>query len=269
MDTKNLKKKRKIDQLIESQKGSLDKFVTSKKNNVTKNLDENFENKQVDNEIEENKIKNIEIENIEIKDNEIEDNEIKNIEVENIEIKDNKIEDNEIENIEKENSEIKDNEIEDNQNLNETSDYGHINIYDPSQWKNIDTKLRDLLVENGPIRYNNLDFPKDEHSRHFSTTHYIRKLTNGETLDRRWLVYSKDLDKIFCFCCKLFNMNYSTSKLANEGTKDWRNIGVKLKNHEITNEHITNMNIWIELETRLQLNKTIDQSIQEQINREK
>ena len=29
------------------------------------------------------------------------------------------------------------------------------------------------------------------------------------------------------------------------------------------------MNIWIELETRLQLNKTIDQSIQEQINREK
>ena len=64
-------------------------------------------------------------------------------------------------------------------------------------------------------------------------------------------------------------MNYSTSKLANEGTKDWRNIGVKLKNHEITNEHITNMNIWIELETRLQLNKTIDQSIQEQINREK
>ena len=64
-------------------------------------------------------------------------------------------------------------------------------------------------------------------------------------------------------------MNYSTSKLANEGTKDWRNIGVKLKNHEITNEHITNMNIWIKLETILQLNKTIDQSIQEQINREK
>jgi hypothetical protein len=54
------------------------------------------------------------------------------------------------------------------------------NIYDLGQWKNIDAKLRDLLVENGSIRYNNINFPKDENFRHFSNTSYIRKLSNEQ-----------------------------------------------------------------------------------------
>ena len=32
----------------------------------------------------------------------------------------------------------------------------HSNIYDPGNWKNIDTKLRDLLVERGPTRDNEI-----------------------------------------------------------------------------------------------------------------
>jgi len=111
--------------------------------------------------------------------------------------------------------------------------------------------LRDLLVEKGHIKVIDMDFPKDKYSRHFSSSNYIQKLPNGEKNERKWLIYSRDLNRVFCFCCKLFNVVSCTSKLANEGSKDWRNLSAKLKSHEITNEHITNMNAWIDLEMRL------------------
>ena len=46
LDLKNLKKEKKKEKLIESQKGSIDKFVISNKQNTTQNLDENVTNEQ-------------------------------------------------------------------------------------------------------------------------------------------------------------------------------------------------------------------------------
>ena len=47
LDTKNLKKERKKkEKLIESEKGSMDKFIISNKQNITQNLDENITNEQ-------------------------------------------------------------------------------------------------------------------------------------------------------------------------------------------------------------------------------
>jgi hypothetical protein len=126
------------------------------------------------------------------------------------------------------------NNLEENENITNLPNNIHINIYDPSQWKNIDTKLRDLLVEKDPIRDNDLNFPKDENSRHFTMAYYIQKLPNGEKCDRKWLMYSKDLDKVYCFCCILFNSKGSTSQLANEGTNECKNLSFKLKTHETT-----------------------------------
>jgi hypothetical protein len=150
----------------------------------------------------------------------------------------------------------------------EQIDFNDIN-YDPGTWKNIDQQMRDLLVEKGPIRKYDINFPKDNLGRHFSFTHYTRHSINEDKHDRKWLVYSKSLDKVFCFCCKLFKKDRMGTQLANDGINDWRNLSSKLKSHETSSEHCMNVGAWVELETRLQKNITIDKDVQNQINREK
>ncbi|KAG5549958.1 hypothetical protein RHGRI_015049 [Rhododendron griersonianum] len=158
-----------------------------------------------------------------------------------------------------------------NENRNDLNEEGALlDIYDPSNWNEVDQNFRDLMVERGPLkRGEHVDYPRDGANRHFASTHYTRLLPNGEKQDRRWLVYSKVVDKIFCFCCKLFKEERNISQLATEGFKDWRNVGKRIKSHETSNDHIICMSKWIELEKRLDKNKTIDNSVQEQITKEK
>ena len=128
--------------------------------------------------------------------------------------------------------------------------------------------MRDLLVEKGPIKENIVIFPKDKCSRGFSTYYYDQKLRNGEFVDRKWLVYSKELNKVFCFCCKVIKTARSKSNLASVGVDDWVHLGEKLKQHEDSLEHLTNLKAWAELQVRLKTNQTIDKELQEQIKKD-
>ncbi|XP_058742134.1 uncharacterized protein LOC131614583 [Vicia villosa] len=251
-----LKKKKRVEALIESQKRALDKFVKTNKKSKIENTGDCSLNEQVNN------VNHDENENRE----EVVDEQVNNIYAN--ENREGIAGENETRvQVNMQDNSDSDTHNEDREEVLEKS--SHKNIYDPSQWTTIDTNLRDLLVKNGPIKITDIDFPKDVYARHFSSSLYIQQLSNGEKRERRWLVYSQNLDKVFCFCCKLFNALPSTSKLAHEGSNDWRNISAKLKSHETSNDHIVNMSLCIDLEMRLLKHKTIDKNIQERINRER
>lgn len=114
----------------------------------------------------------------------------------------------------------------------------------------------------------NEKYPRNNDGRHFSVTHFERVMPNGETFKRKWLVYSKSADKVYCFCCRLFNTN-PHSNLGKEGFDDWRHLSTRLKTHETSSDHRRAMNSWIEASIRLKNFTGIDKHLQKQIEDEK
>ncbi|CAH9137917.1 unnamed protein product, partial [Cuscuta epithymum] len=241
------KKRKQVDELINSQKGALDRFVKigrSSNESTGQLAGHNFETVNEPNESDEG---NKGIENTQNISNHNPNEDI-----------------SDVQNSSDQNQNIG-NIIEDEQPI------PFLDIYDPANWDNIDNKVRDLLVEKGPIRELNLEFPCDKTSRRFAYSYYTRKLSNGEKSDRKWLIYSKKLDKVYCFCFKLFRVksNQSKNALAIDGYNDWKHLGVRLKDHENSLDHMTNMKSWSELRVRLSTNQTIDKDLQQQILKEK
>ena len=128
----------------------------------------------------------------------------------------------------------------------------------------------DILLQKGPKRDLSIKYgPRDRFGRRFSASSYNRILPNRETCDREWLVYSKDLDKVFCFCCKLIKKGLVRGQLANEGFNDWTHLGHRLKEHETSREHVTNMTAWYDLRLIFQNNQTIDNVAQRELQKER
>ncbi|XP_024196409.1 uncharacterized protein LOC112199664 [Rosa chinensis] len=153
-----------------------------------------------------------------------------------------------------------------NDNVNDAS----VNIFDPRNWDSLDKKLIDLLVEKGPLRDLSIENgPPDKFNRRFSSKFYTRFLGNGEKYDKEWLVYSRELDKVFCFCCKLFKRGPMRGQLPNDGYNDWDHLSKRLKEHEMSTDHLINANTWTDLRLRLQRHETIDKAFQDQIRKEK
>ena len=115
-------------------------------------------------------------------------------------------------------------------------------IFDPRYWDSLNPKQIDILAQKGPRRDLSIQKgPKDRYFRRFSALFYTRILSNGEHCDRDWLLYSKELDKVFCFGCKLFTKGHRKGQLATEGYNDWIHLGSRLKEHETSADHVLNM----------------------------
>ena len=124
-----------------------------------------------------------------------------------------------------------------------------------------------FLINKGlPSPLFNYEFPKSNYGRRFVLKNYKRKLDNGEILYRDWLVYSPTIDCVYCFCCKLFNVNISF--LGKNGFNNWKYIGDVLKYHETSKSHMETKKSWSELKRRINSSETIDAQCQTFINYE-
>ncbi|KAL7594851.1 hypothetical protein Lser_V15G31189 [Lactuca serriola] len=145
-----------------------------------------------------------------------------------------------------------------------------VDIYDPRRWEKLNLDEIKILVEKGPKRDSSIMYgPYDKFGRRFSAALYTRTLSNLEKCDREWLVYSKELDRVFCFCCKVFRKEISKGKLDGEGYADWHHVTTRVKEHEISLDHLTNRNKWFDMRKRLNLNETIDKVQHEQFKKER
>ncbi|GKD40221.1 zinc finger MYM-type protein 1-like protein [Tanacetum coccineum] len=108
----------------------------------------------------------------------------------------------------------------------------NVDIFDPSNWDSLNSDMIKRLVEQRVRKEINLlrRVLKIKVLYGFAA-YYTRVLPNNEKSDREWLVYSKELDKLFCFCCKLLKKGTTKGQLDNEGFLDWKNLGSRLKEH--------------------------------------
>lgn len=141
---------------------------------------------------------------------------------------------------------------------------------DISNWpQRLTDAQRIFLVEMGPARITDCQLPTNEFGRHFSAYYNSRKLANGETVDRRWLVYSKLCDKVFCFCCRIFSMAKASNNFASVGCCNRQNLSKLLHEHEVGATNISALCERLEFERRLKQEQTINKSTQKQFDAEK
>ena len=95
--------------------------------------------------------------------------------------------------------------------------------------------------------------------RHFNAKWYPKSLSNGDQVNRQWMLYSQSKDIPFCFACLLF-LTDKKSKFANltVGFSNWIHLHLRIPEHENSVEHRKCYSLWKGLERKLTEEKTLD-----------
>lgn len=112
-------------------------------------------------------------------------------------------------------------------------------LTDPATWTAVTDELRTSFIAANYSQITNISFKNsarlydDGRTRYLTSSMFFRKLPNGETAKRTWLLYSQLSGKVYCSACKLFsdNVNHFTS-----GFNDWKNSN-RLGEHESSPPH--------------------------------
>ncbi|XP_020266285.1 uncharacterized protein LOC109841754 [Asparagus officinalis] len=139
----------------------------------------------------------------------------------------------------------------------------------PTSHENLPTDNENLPIddENVSIDVENVSIDNENNDNKYVPNIDIYDPRTWENIDNdsRDILVEKGLERET-------NLNFPLDKealLANDGLQDWRHIGERLKEHENSIEHITNMNSWNELRLRLGKGQTIDNDLQKEIMKEK
>ncbi|XP_022007318.1 zinc finger MYM-type protein 1-like [Helianthus annuus] len=144
-------------------------------------------------------------------------------------------------------------------------------IVDVEKEQNVDVEVEreHEEVEQEQERVEVEDEQDEEHvEKRFSATIYTRTLSNLKKCDREWLVYSKELDKMFCFCCKVLRNGAPKGRLGGVGFDYWHHATGRVREHEVSLDHLINTKKWFDLRKRLKSDDTIDKFQYEQFKKE-
>ncbi|XP_049955202.1 uncharacterized protein LOC126471147 [Schistocerca serialis cubense] len=154
---------------------------------------------------------------------------------------------------------------------------GEIVFNDPKKWPSyplITDSTRTVLAERDPqiVDVSTFKFSVSDGDRRFDGKWFYRKLTNGERVRRQWLLYSQSEDSLFSFPCLLFGKDHrgksSSFSDFNKGFNDCKHLNPLIYNHENSSSHRLCCIQWKDLQNRLKQKTTVDDEIQESIQKD-
>ena len=110
----------------------------------------------------------------------------------------------------------------------------------------VNSEIKKSIIAAGPKQPEGT-FPKDplQSGRSFSTNYYNSVTQSSLKLQRYWLCYSSNMDRLYCQPCCLFsheNVSPGTSYAlqspwSTTGLNDWRYLSQRIRNHESSTNH--------------------------------
>ena len=95
-------------------------------------------------------------------------------------------------------------------------------------------------------------------------------MPDGQKVLCKWMVYSADGGKLYCFCCRLFaNTVNSNSSSFVTGFSSWWKLNPKVRDHEMSSNHLDHLEKWKTLAVGLKLKRTIEDKNSEALETEK
>lgn len=92
---------------------------------------------------------------------------------------------------------------------------------------------------------------------------FKRKMINGETVNRLWLVFSPKTLDVYCGVCKLFS---ESQDQFSTGYKDWKNVTTRILSHESSKDHKNALLAWSHTLRRQDIDIKWDEEVTQELS---